>query len=198
MRFWISDTHFGHKNIIEYCDRPFKSVSHMNETLIENWNNVVSDEDTVYHLGDVALGPWDEWDGILTRLNGRKILVVGNHDRVFEGEPLAKRQRFAPYYDSWFNEVHHRYAVTNVGDHSVNMSHFPYEADHMDKARHMEYRIPDGGQILVHGHTHLDQIVSYSEKGTLQVHVGADAWDYTPVSEDQLIKVIETAKETVL
>jgi len=83
-RFFTSDTHFGHARIIELCGRPFKDVSHMNETLIHNWNNVVGEDDTVYHLGDVALGAWVDWDKSLSRLNGHKILVVGNHDRLFQ------------------------------------------------------------------------------------------------------------------
>jgi calcineurin-like phosphoesterase family protein len=75
----ISDTHFNHKNIIKYCDRPFKSADEMNETLIENWNNTVKDGDIVYHLGDVFMGGDPE---LLYRLKGRKRLVVGNHDNL--------------------------------------------------------------------------------------------------------------------
>ena len=54
--FAISDTHFGHSNIIKYCDRPFHSVSEMNEKLIDNWNNIVTEQDHIYHLGDVYFG----------------------------------------------------------------------------------------------------------------------------------------------
>ena len=54
---WVtSDTHFNHANIIKYCNRPFSSVEEMNETIIANWNKVVSEDDMVYHLGDFALG----------------------------------------------------------------------------------------------------------------------------------------------
>ena len=192
MRYFTSDTHFGHANIIKYCNRPFKDVSHMNEVLIANWNAVVGEDDVVYHLGDVALGPWTEWDGILTRLNGRKVLVVGNHDRIFEGESEKQRDRFAEHYAKWFDEIHHGYAITNVGDHFPIMSHFPYEADHTNDARYMEFRPKDEGNVLIHGHTHENNIVSRSAKGTLQIHVGADAWEYTPVSEDQIVTILES------
>lgn len=78
--FIISDTHFNHANIIKYCNRPFKDVNEMNETMIKNWNEVVSNQDIVLHLGDVALGSKDEARKIIKRLNGRKILIKGNHD----------------------------------------------------------------------------------------------------------------------
>lgn len=78
--FIIADTHFGHVNIIKYCNRPFYSVEEMDETLIKNWNETVSNSDTVIHLGDVGLGSKEYIKSTISRLNGRKILVKGNHD----------------------------------------------------------------------------------------------------------------------
>lgn len=78
--FIISDTHFNHANIIKYCNRPFKDVEEMNKTMIKNWNETVSGKDVVLHLGDVALGNKEEAKKILKQLNGRKILIKGNHD----------------------------------------------------------------------------------------------------------------------
>ena len=78
----ISDTHFGHKNIIDYCDRPFKTTWLMNQAIRDNWNSVVKDGDIVYHLGDVYMG-WNEPQTIgsfMASLKGRKRLVLGNHD----------------------------------------------------------------------------------------------------------------------
>ena len=74
----ISDTHFGHVNIIKYCDRPFSSAKEMDEYILTMWNETVKDEDIVYHLGDVYFGS----DGlnILPHLKGRKRLILGNHD----------------------------------------------------------------------------------------------------------------------
>ena len=78
--FFTSDTHFNHTNIIQYCQRPFKSTDEMNEAIIDNWNSVVGEEDTVFHLGDFCLGSSAEWNKILNRLNGKIYLILGNHD----------------------------------------------------------------------------------------------------------------------
>ena len=72
--FVISDTHFGHANIIKYCNRPFSSVEEMNERMIENWNSVVTVQDHVYHLGDVYFG--NETSNFFHRLNGKKRLIL--------------------------------------------------------------------------------------------------------------------------
>lgn len=82
MIYFTSDTHFGHENIIKYCDRPFTSVEEMDETLIENWNNVVNPGDVVWHLGDFTLG--DVWRArsYFKRLNGiiRVLRYPWHHD----------------------------------------------------------------------------------------------------------------------
>lgn len=200
MRFFTSDTHFWHKNIIGYSNRPFKDVQHMNETIIANWNSMVGPSDIVFHLGDVALGPWSEWAGTLARLNGYKILVVGNHERIFKGEKPKMQERFAGFYHDFFDEVHHNYPKLNLSDGTVvNLSHFPYEADHFENSRHMEFRMPDDGVPLIHGHTHaefeangMNARVSRSVAGTPQVHVGMDAWNYNLVSEDEVIELLRT------
>ena len=80
--FFIADTHFGGENIRRYENRPFTTVLEMNEKLIENWNQIVTKEDTVYVLGDFSDYTDAEMDRkILNRLNGNKILVMGNHDK---------------------------------------------------------------------------------------------------------------------
>lgn len=78
--FVISDTHFGHTNIIKYCNRPFSSVEEMDKILIKNWNETVSNEDVVIHLGDVGLNSKEYIRSIISQLNGKKILIKGNHD----------------------------------------------------------------------------------------------------------------------
>lgn len=82
MAWFISDNHFNHTKIIEYCNRPFTSVEEMNKYMIDQWNDVVSKDDLVYHLGDFALCS-DEEDitNLVQQLNGNIVLILGNHDR---------------------------------------------------------------------------------------------------------------------
>lgn len=89
MNIWVtSDTHFNHSNILRFKDsegnfiRDFKSVSEMNEVMIQRWNSVVKPGDKVYHLGDVFFGCQEEFKKLWPRLNGSKRLVVGNHDDI--------------------------------------------------------------------------------------------------------------------
>ncbi len=80
--FVTSDSHFGHTNIIKYCNRPFKSVEEMDAELQRRWNEIVTPDDVVYHLGDVCLrkSMTSHW---ARELNGQKYLILGNHDRSF-------------------------------------------------------------------------------------------------------------------
>lgn len=80
--FFIADTHFGGENIRRYENRPFATAIEMDEKFIENWNQIVTENDTVYVLGDFSdYGDEEKDRNILSRLNGSKILVMGNHDR---------------------------------------------------------------------------------------------------------------------
>ena len=79
--FFTSDQHYGHKNICRFADRPFASVEEMDEALIENHNNTVTNQDTVWFLGDFGFAPTNRLKQILRRLNGNKNLVLGNHDK---------------------------------------------------------------------------------------------------------------------
>lgn len=88
--FYISDLHFGHSNIIRYDNRPFKTVEEMDNTLIKNWNRVVSDEDTVYILGDISWHDEDKTFEIFQQLKGIKVLIKGNHDNIKRSSKLAK------------------------------------------------------------------------------------------------------------
>ena len=79
--FFTADTHFNHANVIKYCARPFASIDEMNREMIARWNAVVGAKDTVYHLGDFAMGKPTEWPSFLRQLNGaKKFLSRGNHD----------------------------------------------------------------------------------------------------------------------
>lgn len=95
--FITSDTHFGHGRIIQYENRPFNSIQEMDNELIKRWNSKVSNKDTVIHLGDFCFGNKDRVTELVSKLNGKKILVMGNYDK---GRPVNW------YIDCGFNEVY--------------------------------------------------------------------------------------------
>jgi len=114
MIYLISDTHFNHKNIIEYENRPFNSVAEMNQVIIDRWNQIVSPEDTIIHLGDVALGAESSLKSIIPTLNGHKILIRGNHDR--------KSKQF--FLECGFEEVCNSKMINEKGI-KIYLSHLP-------------------------------------------------------------------------
>lgn len=81
MKYVTSDSHLFHENVIKYMHRPFKDLDEMAAAFVQEWNGLVNDEDTVYHLGDFALGTdLDRVKDVINQLKGKMILVVGNHD----------------------------------------------------------------------------------------------------------------------
>lgn len=203
MTFWFSsDHHFNHANIINLSNRPFKATKTQsaieihNEALIRNWNERVMPDDTGFILGDFGMGDIDETLALIPRLMGTKVLVTGNHDRCFKGGKRSKsmdpQEWEQVYIDAGFDRVFHNVALSQFGDYPpVMLSHFPYTGDHFDGDRYEEYRATDSGLPILHGHTHSDKAISYSKRGTLQIHVGVDTWKYAPVSYDRLKSVIE-------
>ena len=90
MNYYIADTHFGHDNIRRLSNRPFNNVEEMDETIIQNWNNKVTNDDDVYILGDFSHKSEDPI-AYLKRLNGKKHLIVGNHDNRLLKNPACKK-----------------------------------------------------------------------------------------------------------
>ena len=116
--FLIADLHLGHRNILKYENRPFTTLQEQDEVIISNWNNVVKKEYEVYVLGDVSFYPKDKTKEILSQLNGRKILVMGNHDR-----------HHSPKY--WFNagfEIVSKYPIC-LTEYNLWLSHEPMFMD---------------------------------------------------------------------
>lgn len=194
MLWFSSDLHFGHKNILRYCpNRAVASVDEMNARIVKNFHAVMAPDDILVLLGDVALGDRTESLKYVGALPGaQKILRIGNHDAVFAAEKPARQERFMPLYEEQFDLVvpNGTTFYVNVGPYVVKTSHFPYDGDSHDGDRYDEYREEDDGMIILHGHTHSTEKISRSKKGSLQIHVGVDAWDMYPVPETELEAII--------
>jgi calcineurin-like phosphoesterase family protein len=169
--FFTSDNHFGHKNIIKYCKRPFNSVKEMNEALIQKWNEVVSPEDTVYHLGDFAFG---EIDDILPRLNGKIILIRGNHDRKSTTKHFETYKAMDFHYGNYIFRLNHRPIFTSDIEDPYN-----------DNEKYPNINLDDYDFILC-GHCH-NQWVTLQKN----INVGVDVWDFKPISIEEIITYIE-------
>lgn len=185
-RYFTADTHFGHINIIKYCNRPFDSVEEMNERIVENFNKVVQPEDTLIHLGDVSMGKIEDTIEWARKLNGHKILIPGNHDRVWVGETLTRQLKYKELYEDIFQVIPHP-THTFFGEEMVLMSHFPYAGDHTEEDRHQEFRPYNQGRFLLHGHIHDE----WKIKEGRMLNVGIDEWDYRPVSVDEIQPYID-------
>ena len=116
MEYVIADMHFNHNNIIKYCNRPFENVQEMNEYIISKWNEDVSKNDIIYVLGDVGFGSTENLGNIINRLNGNKILILGNHDR---------KRSINSWRNLGFQEVHKK--PITVGN--AIFSHEPIKVD---------------------------------------------------------------------
>lgn len=179
--FFTSDTHFGHANIIKYCKRPFDSVEDMDNTLIHNWNAIVRPEDTVYHLGDFAVGGGPAAP-YLRRLNGTIYFCLGNHD---------KRLRFIKAYLDIELELQ-----SYLNDDKVKLG-IPYLREvTVEKQEivlcHYAMKVWNGshkGHWQLYGHSHG---TLPDDPNALSCDVGVDCWNYFPVSMDQLQAKMKT------
>jgi calcineurin-like phosphoesterase family protein len=180
----MSDEHFGHKAIIPYEKRPFASAEEMDAFIVEQHNKVVRKNDLVFHYGDVTCDRLEPLENV-AKLNGRHILIAGNHDGV---HPLHRDwYKYMPRYIEAGFEAIAPWARRRVAEFEFLQSHFPYYGDHTDNVRFDQYRLKDQGLPIVHGHVHS----LYTEKDR-QLNVGVDVWNFTPVSEDQVIDWIRS------
>jgi len=97
MNYYISDLHFGHANSIRFDARPFNSIEEMDEILINNWNDRITDNDTVYILGDMFWYKTDKAIEILEQLKGKKRLIKGNHDRTHDNKFKKYFEKISDY-----------------------------------------------------------------------------------------------------
>lgn len=159
--FIISDTHFGHKNVIEYCNRPFKTIKDMNDKIIENWNNVVSPNDLVYHLGDFGFGNRTEVNEFRKRLNGDIILIKGNHDR----------RGNESFLNAGFKEVY-------SGETNIVYKNIPLWLTHRP---HNETTL-----LNIHGHVHND--INHNIDNPHCFNVSVENIGYTPIPLDAVLE----------
>jgi len=142
--WFTADLHFGHKNILgfEPHHRPFATVEEMNEAIIDRWNGVVKQNDTVYVLGDVVFGKKNL--SLLARLKGLKHLVLGNHDMYDANEYLK-------YFKRLFGITYWKQCIlTHAPVHSYN------QKDHIER-----YGLSSPFMLNVHGHLHGGRIKIY-------------------------------------
>ena len=179
-RFVISDTHFGHTNSWEKFKladgsplRPFTSTEEMDETMIERWNAKVKPEDTVYHLGDVVINK--KYLHLVSRLNGRKILIRGNHD-IFKDDD---------YREVGFEQLH---GVRVFVDKFI-LSHIPLHPD----------CVTERFKVNVHGHLHANEIMidetlmssSYIKPDPRYLCVSVERTNYEPLHFDEVQALID-------
>lgn len=159
--FIISDTHFGHVNILKFLNedgshvRDFSSVEEMNERMVENWNRTVKDDDIVYHLGDVYFG---QGHTVLHRLRGRKRLILGNHDN-------GKDQNLQKHFQKIL-------VWRMFPEFNCLLSHVPVHESALYKVGYN-----------VHGHVHRSSLPD-----PRYINVSVEVRDYTPTSIEEIMK----------
>ena len=203
--FYTSDIHFGHKNIIEYENRPFKDINEMEEIIIKKWNNKVNEDDDVYILGDVAIitsnYTLETLNNTVSKLNGKKHLILGNHDdwlnkkdfkpNIWEEITSYKTIKESYTYNKVvskeyefddisvnYNSDNSEIVVNCITKETINNSiHLMhYPIEHWDRQHY--------GSIHLHGHTHSRPINAPIPN---RYNVGMDLWDYEPVTLQEII-----------
>lgn len=178
--WFTSDLHFGHKNIIKFCNRPWKSVEEMDEALIENWNSVVKENDIVFDLGDFAFATNRRWKELIQRLNGKHYLILGNHDILrYPGDKTMEL----------FERVEHQ-MVVYIDNRCVYLNHYPY------LCYGGSWRSSKEAVWQLYGHVHSGPNCSGIDADRLvntfpyQYDVGVDNNNYTPVNWNQIKEII--------
>ncbi|MGB5811748.1 MAG: hypothetical protein WBG86_14520 [Polyangiales bacterium] len=178
LTYFTADLHFGHANIIKFCQRPWKTADEMDAGLIERWNEVVTEKDEVWILGDVAMGNWRKAVSCLVQLVGRKHLIIGNHDAA-----LIRKGGFLDCFETVDN-----LRTIKVPDEDapgkrrhVVLCHYPLAV--WDRSHHGTYHL--------HGHCHASMMRPVYGR---RLDVGVDAWDYAPVSYSRVSNLLSHRK----
>lgn len=169
MIYFTADTHFGHENIIKFCNRPFSDVNEMNECMISAWNARVEKNDTVFIIGDMFFKSEVPPAEILPLLNGKKHLIVGNHDGRWM--PHLDLNRFFEGVDTYFEY--------RDGDRNYVMCHYPL----------LTYR-HENKWYMIHGHIHNTTDLDFwplLKSRPLVLNAGAEINNFMPVTFDELV-----------
>jgi calcineurin-like phosphoesterase family protein len=193
MIHYTSDLHLGHGFVAGL--RGFEDPAEHDRVLAVNWDSLIAEGDQVWVLGDLSVGGKRrelaalEW---IAQRPGVKHLVSGNHDSTFPMHSDAHKWQ-AIYLREAFASVQ-SVATRKIGGRRVLLSHFPYagsdDGDHTAENRFEEWRLPDIGRWLLHGHTHNAEQVLHGR----QIHIGLDAHNLRPVSESWVEKQIAEAE----
>jgi calcineurin-like phosphoesterase family protein len=170
--FLTADTHFGHPLMLTACNRPYANVHEMNEALVRYWNSVVHPKDTVWHLGDFSMKLDNrEMAEIFYALNGRKHLIIGNHDVLKDGGILPGLERLG------WESISHAAEIKHDGQR-IMLSHY---AGWTWNAAHK-------GAFQAFGHSHGDLV---GLPGSIDV--GVDAQEYAPISAEEFVRQAENS-----
>jgi calcineurin-like phosphoesterase family protein len=169
--FFTADTHFGHENVIRFCNRPYSSASEMDKKLIENWNQSVDPNDIIYHLGDFTLLGKKQAKDYFQQLNGRIHVIPGGHDRRWIGKGTYR------------SGSGHTVSILPPL-HTIKVSLPDSGQPQLIVLCHYSLRVWDRshyGSWHLYGHSH----------GNLpplenSLDVGVDCWDYSPVSLENI------------
>ena len=168
MKYYISDLHLGHANIIRLCNRPFTDVHQMDEALIDNWNSVVKPNDEVYILGDLVFKATKNPVEYFKRLNGKKYLIKGNHDDI--------NADWYPYFE-WIKP----YEKIHDNGKTLILCHYPM----------VEWDGYFKGSIHLYGHIH-NSVENQAYKIMRNIdnayNVGADITGFIPRTLDDIIE----------
>lgn len=165
--WFISDTHFGHENIIYYANRPFECQCDMDETMIDNWNERVKPGDLVYHLGDFAMNVTTAKEA-RRQLNGSIRLIAGNHDDIVKYTHAGLFQRITE---------------------SRNLETISPDLKGV-YATHRPIMLGETVQFNVHGHIH------HREAAGLHINLCVEKTNYRPVHLDELINMVQTVRNS--
>lgn len=177
MNFYVADLHLGHKNIMRLSNRPFSSVEEMDKTIIDNINSIVKPDDDLYILGDFSFKSGKNPVEYLKQINGKKHLIIGNHDGIILSNNEARKQ---------FVEITNYKRIDDNG-RMVILCHYPIA----------EWDGYFRGSYHLFGHVHNNfnnPWYKYMSSLNNCYNVGVDVTDFKPVTLDQLINMVEFRK----